>query len=95
LTSEFVNGINNSTDEAFIQALKDNDVYDWKPLHPLLLQHSKDDEVIPYFNSEDAYQAMIARGAAHVQLVTLTGSHDEAIEPYVVGTLQFFKAHIW
>ena len=93
LTADFVGGINQGTDQDFINALLDNDVYDWKPLDPLRLYHSRDDEVIPYFNSEDAYNAMTARGG-DVELKTLSGlSHDQGIEPYVLGSLQFFKAH--
>jgi alpha-beta hydrolase superfamily lysophospholipase len=94
LKPEFVNGINTGTDQAFINALQDNDVYDWKPVDPLRLSHSKDDEIIPYFNSEDAYNAMTARGAKNVNLQTLSGlTHDQAIEPYVLGSLEFFNSH--
>ena len=94
LNPSFVNGINTGTDQGFLSALANNDVYDWKPVAPLRLYHGTDDITIPYFNSEDAYNAMTARGAANVELVTLTGlDHDAAIEPYVLGSVEFFKAH--
>jgi pimeloyl-ACP methyl ester carboxylesterase len=94
LNPAFVTGINTGTDKAFLSALADNDVYDWKPKVPLRLYHGTHDFIVPYFNSEDAYKAMLARGATNVELVTLTGlGHDEAIEPYVLGSVQFFKAH--
>ena len=61
---------------------------------PLRLYHGTADITIPYFNSEDAYNAMSARGAANVELVPLTGlDHDAAIQPYVSGSVEFFKAH--
>ncbi len=94
LNPSFVNGINTGTDQGFLSALADNDVYDWKPVAPLRLYHGTADITIPYFNSEDAFNAMTARGAANVELVSLTGlDHDAAIQPYVLGSVQFFKAH--
>ncbi|MGN6618516.1 MAG: lipase family protein [Ilyomonas sp.] len=93
LNPTFVAGINSGTDVAFINALKDNDVYDWKPIAPLQLYHGTNDIVIPFFNSQDAYTAMTARGG-NVQFIPLPGlGHDEAIEPFVEGTLAFFKAN--
>jgi pimeloyl-ACP methyl ester carboxylesterase len=94
LNPVFVNGINTATDTGFLSALADNDVYDWKPVAPLRLYHGTADITIPYFNSEDAYNAMTARGAANVELVPLTGlDHDASIQPYVSGSVEFFKAH--
>jgi pimeloyl-ACP methyl ester carboxylesterase len=94
LNPVFVNGINTATDTGFLGALADNDVYDWKPVAPLRLYHGTADITIPYFNSEDAYNAMTARGAANVELVPLTGlDHDASIQPYVSGSVEFFKAH--
>lgn len=94
LNPAFVTAINSGTDQAFLSALADNDVYDWKPKVPLRLYHGTNDVIIPYFNSEDAYKSMLARGATNVELVTLPGlGHDETIEPYVFGSVQFFRAH--
>jgi len=88
----FVNGINTGSDVGFLSALADNDVYDWKPVAPLRLYHGTADITIPYFNSEDAYNAMTARGANNVELLPLAGlDHDAAIQPYVLGSVQFFK----
>jgi len=94
LNPGFVNGINTGTDQGFIAALADNDVYDWKPVAPLRLYHGTNDITVPYFNSLDTYNAMIARGATNVELVTLPGlDHDQAIKPYILGTVQYFKEH--
>lgn len=93
LNSRFVAGINTGADVAFISALEDNDVYDWKPKAPLQLYHGTNDEVVPFFNSQDAYQAMTAR-RGNVQFIPLPGlNHDEAIAPFIEGTFAFFKAH--
>jgi pimeloyl-ACP methyl ester carboxylesterase len=94
LNPVFVNGINTATDTGFLSALADNDVFDWKPVAPLRLYHGTYDVTIPFFNSQDAYNAMVARGATHVELVTLPGlDHSTALEPYVLGSVQFFRAH--
>ncbi len=95
LNPVFVNGINTATDQGFLSALADNDVFDWKPVAPLRLYHGTADITIPFFNSQDAYNAMTARGATDVELIPLTGlDHDGAIEPYVIGSVEFFKAHL-
>jgi hypothetical protein len=74
LKPEFVKGINAGTDKSFLGALADNDVYDWKPVAPLRLYHGTADITIPFFNSEDAYNAMTARGATNVELIPLPRS---------------------
>jgi alpha-beta hydrolase superfamily lysophospholipase len=94
LKPEFVKGINAGTDKSFLGALADNDVYDWKPVAPLRLYHGTADITIPFFNSEDAYNAMTARGATNVELLPLPGlEHTAGIKPYILGSVQFFKDH--
>src|ERR1019366_2389331 len=43
LNPVFVNGINTATDQGFLSALADNDVFDWKPVAPLRLYHGTAD----------------------------------------------------
>lgn len=88
----FKTGFLNGTDTPFINAVKDNDVFDWKPRTPLRLYHGDKDLLVPYFNSKTAFDAMRARGATNVELVTLEGKdHGTAVQDYLLGTFDFFS----
>ena len=89
-TSGFKTGITSGTDAAFLAAVRDNNVYDWKPATPLQLYHGTADNQVFYRNSTDARTAMIARGAT-VDLITIRDKdHGPAIENYLLGTYLFF-----
>jgi pimeloyl-ACP methyl ester carboxylesterase len=92
-TTEFATGIRNRTDAAFINALRDNDIYDWRPQAPVRLYHGTADTTVPIFHSRDALNAMRQRGATDVQLVEIQGGdHITAIQQYVLGMYFFFAS---
>jgi len=91
-TDSFKKAINDGTDTAFLNAVKDNDVYDWKPTAPLRLYHGTADNLVFFFNSQNAFDAMKARGAANVTLVPIPGAdHYSGAAGYVLGTFDFFS----
>ncbi|MGV3559315.1 alpha/beta hydrolase family protein [Larkinella arboricola] len=86
-TDSFKKAINDGTDTGFLNAVKDNDVYDWKPKTPTTLYHGTADNLVFYFNSEDAEKAMKARGATNVKLEPLKGrDHYTGVADYLLGT---------
>ena len=90
-TDAFKTGVINGTDADFLKAVRDNNVYDWKPKTPLLLVHGTADQQVFYRNSTDALAAMKARGAADVSLTTVEGKdHGPAIQDFILGTYGFF-----
>ncbi|SFE49017.1 Secretory lipase [Thermoflexibacter ruber] len=89
-TSNFRNGIINSTDAEFLNVLKDNDVFDWKPQTPMLLVHGRDDDFVIPLNSQTAYDAMRARGASNVELALVDGDHYSAVPNYALQVYSFF-----
>lgn len=92
-TDAFVKGIADGTDTGFLNAVKDNDVYDWKPKTPTRLYHGTTDQLVFYFNSQNAVNAMKARGATNVELVPLNGKdHGTAVQDFLLGTYQFFSS---
>jgi alpha-beta hydrolase superfamily lysophospholipase len=92
-TDAFVKGIADGTETGFLNAVKDNDVYDWKPKTPTRLYHGTADQLVFYFNSQNAVNAMKARGAANVELVPLNGKdHGTAVQDFLLGTYQFFSS---
>ncbi|AFK04810.1 phospholipase/Carboxylesterase [Emticicia oligotrophica DSM 17448] len=85
-------GISNGTDTALLNAVKDNDVFDWNPKTPTQLYHGTADTYVPFFNSQTAYDAMKKRGANNVELIPVQGGdHASSIQTYLLGTLSFFS----
>lgn len=86
----FRTGIVNGTDAAFMNALKDNDVFDWQPRVPTLLVHGRSDDFVIPLNSQTAFDAMRRRGATNIELALVDGNHFSAVTPYVLQMYGFF-----
>jgi hypothetical protein len=67
-TDSFKQAINTGTDKAFMAAVQDNDIHDWKPKTRTQLYHGDADEIVLYLNSLNTYHAMQKRGATNVEL---------------------------
>ncbi len=90
-TDQFRTGVNSGSDAAFLAAVRDNNMYDWKPNTPLQLYHGTADQQVFFRNSQDAFDAMRRRGATNVELIRIEGKdHGPAIQDYLLGTLDFF-----
>ena len=74
-TEEFIAEINDPNSE-FSAALSDNDIHDWRAEAPIKLYHSVNDQLVPYFNSVDAYDNMKANGSTDIQFETFTFGDD-------------------
>jgi hypothetical protein len=61
----------------FKKALEENNLYDWKPDMKIRLYHCKNDPIVPYFNSQKAYESFLNNGSNSVKLVTLEDSDIE------------------
>ena len=91
-TSAFRASILTNSDAALAAAFQDNDLYDWQPKAPLALFHGTDDDYVPYFNSEDAFKAMQARGATQVSLRPIPGAnHFSAAPTYTLQAFAFIS----
>ncbi|MGA0559641.1 alpha/beta hydrolase family protein [Larkinella sp. VNQ87] len=92
-TDSFKKAVNDGTDTGFLNAVKDNDVHDWKPKTPTYLYHGTADNLVFYFNTQDAYDAMQKRGATNVVLNKLEGqNHSTAVTGYLLGTYTYFTS---
>ncbi|TDB60028.1 alpha/beta hydrolase family protein [Arundinibacter roseus] len=93
-TDSFKQAINSGTDTGFLNAVADNDVFDWKPRTPTQLYHGTADRLVFYFNSENAFNAMKNRGATNVSLIPIQNAdHDTALDEFLLGTLSFFTTN--
>lgn len=94
-TDAFKQAVTSGSDAAFVKAVADNNVFDWKPAVPLQLYHGTDDQLVPFFNSQNAYDAMKKRGTANITLIPIQGADhtsSNAITGYGLGTYSFFQS---
>ncbi len=92
VTDSFKQAVNDGTATDIIKAAQDNDIHDWKPRTNTRLYHGDADDTVLFLNSQNAYDAMIARGATNVQLIPLRGAnHATGILGYITGTYDFFS----
>jgi pimeloyl-ACP methyl ester carboxylesterase len=92
VTDGFRMGINSITDTQFLTAVRDNNVFDWRPRTPLQLYHGDADQQVFIINSENAFNAMRARGATNVEFIRVAGgTHGSVIQNFLLGSLQFFN----
>lgn len=93
-TTGFRTGVLNKTDAALTTAFRANNLHDWKPKAPLALFHGTADDYVPYFNSQDAYNAMRARGATQVSLHPIQGgNHFTSVAQYTLEALGFITQY--
>jgi acetyl esterase/lipase len=87
----FRNAYLNDRDDEMRRAFRDNDRYDWKPVAPVFLHHGTQDDIVPFFCAQKAYEAMRARGG-RVQLYPYLGKdHYQPVNRYVTRSLADFE----
>nr|WP_262903407.1 alpha/beta fold hydrolase [Hymenobacter psoromatis] len=92
--ASFRQAVLTNSDAALNDALADNDIYDWKPAAPLALFHGTADDYVPFFNSQDAYDAMQKRGATQVELHPIPGGdHFSSATAYTLGAYAFISKY--
>jgi len=90
----FRQAVLDNSDVQLNAALAANDIYDWKPTAPLALFHGTADDYVPFFNSQDAYDAMQKRGATQVELHPIQGgNHFSSATAYTLGAYAFISQY--
>jgi hypothetical protein len=91
-TESFISDSLSNPDNRFVQKLKLNDLYDWKPEAPMYLFHSKEDDQVPYLNTVKAYNQFKMNGATGIQIDTSNdGSHTEASRAMIPRAMAWFE----
>jgi pimeloyl-ACP methyl ester carboxylesterase len=94
-TQQFRQDILANKDTAMLNAFQDNDIYNWKPAAPILLVHGTQDDFVPFYNSQSAFDAMQANGATQVQLKAIEGgNHFSSVGAYTLEMFVFFNSFL-
>jgi hypothetical protein len=76
------------------QALRDNDLYRWKPVAPMQMYHCSGDQDVLPANSQVAYSSFRAQGASQVQLIDPQpgADHGGCIIPSLTAAKAWFDS---
>lgn len=92
INDAFKKAVNDGTDTPFLNAVKDNDVFDWASKTETQLYHGDADQQVFYSNSVTAEQAMKAKGGKVTLFTTKGGTHGSTLQDYAIGTYTFFSS---
>ncbi|MCW3466685.1 alpha/beta hydrolase family protein [Chitinophaga nivalis] len=93
LNPVFKANVLNGNDTQLLNILSQNDIYDWKPLSPVLLIHSDADRNVPIFNSDRAYAGFKSKGVDAEYLIIPGKSHQDAIPDFALNSLLYFARY--
>ncbi len=84
--------LTNDPGSPLYQALRDNDLYRWKPIAPVHLYHCSGDQDVLPANSQVAYSNFVAQGASQVQLVDPSpgADHSGCVIPALAAAKAWF-----
>ena len=79
-------------DHPLLEALRDNDVYNWGPQAPTRLFYCQADDQVPYLNSVLADSVMRTYTPPNFDSANLnpTANHGQCVQPAVTATIVFF-----
>ena len=92
LVPAVLSSLTNDPGSPLFQALRDNDLYRWKPVAPLRLYHCSGDQDVLPANSQVAYSNFVAQGASQVQLIDpMPGAdHSDCVIPALTAAKAWF-----
>ncbi|WP_024773084.1 alpha/beta hydrolase family protein [Aquimarina macrocephali] len=89
--SSFIDNIENGNDREIISIMEENDLIDgWTPKAKVFLHHGINDDIVPYFNTENAYNSFLNNGS-DVTLYRYGGNHCTPIFEYLTNLLKDFN----
>jgi Secretory lipase len=92
LKPQYITAFLASTNQPFRLALRDNDLYRWKPRSPLRMFHCMGDRDVLFANSQVALASFQQRGASQVQLIDPlpTADHGGCAMPSLLNAKAWF-----
>jgi pimeloyl-ACP methyl ester carboxylesterase len=87
LQDELYENLNSDPEYSYLKnAFVENSLTDWAPVAKMYMYHGESDVTVPYQNSVDTYDKLIANGSSTSSLtfIPLTGTHASAVQPYIL-----------
>ncbi len=95
LQDSILNAVISDEMHPFNIALRDNDLFDWKPEAPTRLYYCMADDQVPFQNSIIASEAITQNGAPNFEAIDVNpaADHGECVEPAIIATALFFSQY--
>ena len=92
LAPAVLSALTNDPGSPLYQALRDNDLYRWKPVAPIRFYHCSGDQDVLPANSQVAYSNFVAQGVSQVQLLDpMPGAdHSACVIPALTAAKAWF-----
>jgi pimeloyl-ACP methyl ester carboxylesterase len=88
----FLNHWADGSDVALKQAMAENSFHQgWKPVGKVFLHHGDADELVPSYNTEDAYNGLTAAGGDVKKYIYPGGGHASELGNFISNTLTDFN----
>jgi fermentation-respiration switch protein FrsA (DUF1100 family) len=92
LNPKFKTSILDKSNTAWVNAIKDNDLIDFKTQVPIKFYHGDKDTYVPFLNSETAVAGLKAKGSTNISLEKVAGgTHSSTVNAFYLGTLDHFN----
>ena len=91
---EEITAFQNNFSHPLKEALRENDIIEWIPQSPIYIFHGIADELVPYENSQMAYDQFLINGAQDVHLESIPesfGGHSDVAPWALFGAYQVSK----
>lgn len=88
----FIENLLSGNDELFRAIITENSFHSgWAPQGKIFLHHGTSDDVVPYFNSEDAYNGLNQESDNVFFYSYKNGTHDSHVDEYIKYTIEDFN----
>lgn len=91
IKQDVLTNIDSDPDYAYlVDAFNENSLIDWTPEIQMFMYHGLADETVPYQNSVDTFNKLLANGTSTsvLSLTPLEGTHSSAIDPYIAALIE-------
>ena len=91
IQEDMLNNINTNPNYDYLEnAFTENSLTDWSPKVQMFMYHGLSDATVPYQNSVDTYNKLLANGTSTgiLTLTPLDGTHSTAIDPYIAAIIE-------
>jgi len=90
IQEDMLNNIHTNPNYDYLEnAFVENSLTDWSPKIQMFMYHGLSDATVPYQNSVDTYNKLLANGTSTgiLTLTPLDGTHSTAIDPYIAAII--------
>ncbi len=92
LRQDFMDDFVNGAETEIRSAFEDNTLLNWRPASPICFIHGTADQIVPFKNTQTAYENLSALSSAEIRLVPIPGgTHESSGMSAILLMLEYFE----